>query len=519
MVLRDFLFRVKAFRFSVNHRIDALNKLFDRYETIQFEREMHQYVAANNSLWHNNADQLLFKYVNHCYQGGVILRENIIRMILRGSKLALFTYIILRCRFKVISSLSFRYFKSLNLDTGEILRYLVRTEVSIAQISEFIQSNNLSEYYRVFKLLMPDEVSLVAVDKYDSNNLGVIQLHTTEGKREVLPRIGSIKFREILVFKNANTYGQSSLIVRDEFATLPWFKFDLAAENVVRNDPYLLAISSRMILTRNLPNSDLKIPGSSISLSDADSHHFGHFVLEGLPRLNAFKFISASPLHSTIKIDAASRQFEPLIREIAPKHVIFDVTRGEGVNHEKLLVSTSSRFIASDLTYGSPFDFRDNAISHEDYRDWSLLNPGYQSRSINLSLLRKGTGELNYRKLINSEDLCTAMKQFNFQFVDSRNISYKNLKTMLSKSKIIVTEAGSSISLNLLFFDLNNVTLIFLQHPKLVNQESKLPGLFSSRGAKVHVIEGMGVGEERQSDYFIDAKIFENLLNETNNQG
>lgn len=473
---------------------------------------MRNFIKSQCSLREDKTDQLLFNYVNNCYQGGKVFKKYIFSLMLRGSKLALFSHVLLRFRFTIVERLAFRRLRSSFSNTDQLLRFLIRLGMNSFQINRLLRTNAMSNSYRVFKHLAPDKVYFLQPEKVTYPSETTILFYSPTERRQVAPKITLSKNQEVQTFKSATTYGRSSLIVRDEYATLPWLHFELAEENICRNDPLLIGLNSKCILTRSLPTPSSEILESSISMSSPDSHHFGHFVLEGLPRLMATKLKHLSKDEITIKLDRDSIDFLPLIKDVEPNCKSVEVERNEATQHNELLVSVPSRLIASDLTFGSPFDSQDNGISQSDYEGWDELNMRDTFGINNLSLLRKGTGEANYRHLTNHQELISTMERFNFKILERDSISYENLRKEITTSRIIVTEAGASISLNLLFFNLEGVTIIFFQHPKLLYQETRLPGLLSSRGAKVHVIEGTIMRNSRQADYCIENRIFESIL-------
>lgn len=437
--------------------------------------------------------------------------DNAFSLITRGSILTLYSYLFSKCWLISLNDFAFSRLRSSFPDNDSLLRFVIRTGANYEKVNRVILMHSLSHSYRVFKHLAPDIAHYLEPSDWDSLRKSTISFHTPIGTYEIAPSLATLETQQTLVFNNVNTYGKSSLIVREKSATLPWIHFPLAEENICRSDPFLVALNSNCILTRRLPSPNSTLSNSSISLSMPDSGHFGHFVLEGLPRLRA-KGLLTNPDKVSIKIDRDSKRFVSLVKEFLPDCNLIEVGPSESTQHGELLVSIPSRFIASDLTFGSPFDSQDNGMHLTDYEDWDLLNKNGGIQTNNLSLLRRGTGEANYRQLSNHEEISDIMRKNNFRFVDKDSIQYDSLKKEISNSRIIVTEAGASISFNLLFFDLRNTSVIFLQHPSLKHQETRLPGLLSSRGANVHIIEGVAEGEERQSNYSIDHKIIQYVL-------
>ena len=510
--MSGFFIKNKKSSFQAQLKVENLFNLYQSYETIRFEEEMRKFIKSRNFLLKGRTDRLLFNYVNSSYQGGKVFKENIYGLMLRGSKLALFSNIFLRYRFAALDRLIFRYLAHLSIDMDQILRFFIRLGMDNHDINRLLRNNTLSNSYRVFKHLAPDQVNFIQPEKLTFSGESKIFFYDLIGTRQVEHKIILSKSQEVQTFKSVITYGKSSLIIRGEYATLPWLHFELAEENICRNDPLLIALNSKCILTRALPSRLSEISESSISLSSPDSHHFGHFVLEGLSRLRATKLKPSSTNQVTIKLDGDSMRFLPLIKDIAPDCKVVEVEKNQGIHHKELFVSVPSRFLASDLTFGSPFDQQDYVISQSDYEGWDKLNSSNGPRVKNLSLLRKGTGEANYRHLTNHKELISTMNRYDFKFVDRESVSYENLRKEITTSRIIVTEASASISFNLLFFNLEGVWIIFFQHPSLMYQESRLPGLLSARGARVHVIKGTALGNERQSSYYIDNRIFQSVL-------
>lgn len=483
---------------------EDLLKLYEKYQTVEFEAGMSILLESQARLETPVSETLLFYYASDCFEGGPRLVRQLPNLILRGSRLAAVAHDLLSRATPLPNPESIRYLATLSGSHERTLRFLARIEAERTMVDGVIDLLGLTEDFRTYKELDLSPFSQAFPIPPTPKNDGRIHRKKFFGWSVDSPDLKPAPELSIAALPGAVSFGESSLIVHEGCATMPFSHFKLATENVVRHDSLFIALGPGYIVSRVPPSSSTHISGPSVSLASADSHHFGHFVVENTPRLRALQVRGDSRTGTTAVIDGAAERYAPIIRSWNNGIQLKRVSPLEATTHENLLMAQATSFVASDLTFGTPFTNLESRPTRFEL-PWELEEPARQgkrnSSSKRLALLRHGSGGASYRQLLNHGDVTEVLEQFEFRAVAKDDLGFDKLGPSLEHSRYFVTEAGASIAMNLFLIDLFGKSVLLLQHPQLKGQEQRMAGRLAARGAQVFIVQGKSTSAERQSDY------------------
>lgn len=453
------------------------------------------------------SESLLFYYASDCFEGGKRLVAKLPGLILRGSRLAAHTNEVLIGSAPSVLPESIEYLTALSGSSERTLRFLARIEAERTVVDGVIDSMGLQDVFRTYTTLDLSSVSKPFKVPPRSGGFGSIHRKTFFGWPVFQPDLKPAAEWSIATLPGAVSFGESSLIVYGDAAAMPFSHFKLAPENVVRNDSLFIALGPGYIVSRVPPARSSHIPGPSVSLASADSYHFGHFIIENIPRLRALQAQGDNLQATSAVIDVVAERYAPIIRSWNKDIDLKTVARSEATTHEELLIAAATSFAGSDLTFGAPFVSNESRPTIFEL-PWELEKPARQvsdsGSSGRLALLRQGSGSAPYRQLLNHGDVAPILAHFEFRTVERDELGFDKLGSLLNESKYVVTEAGASIAMNLFLINLVGKTVLLLQHPQLKRQEQRMAGRLAAHGAQVFIVRGQAVGPERQSDYAIE---------------
>lgn len=485
---------------------EDLLKLHKKYETVEFEAGMRALLEAQARFETPMSETLLFYYASDCFEGGPRLVRQLPNLILRGSHLAAVAHDLLSRAAPLPNPESIRYLATLSGSHERTLRFLARIEAERTVVDGVIDLLGLKEDFRTYKELDLSPFSeTFPIPPTFKNDRGI---HRKKffGWRVDYPDIKPAHELSVAALPDALSFGESSLIVQGISATMPFSHFRLATENVVRNDSLFIALGPGYIVSRVPPSGSTRISGPSVSLASADSYHFGHFIIENIPRLRALQVRAESPTGTTAVIDVVAERYAPIIRSWNNGIQLKKVSPSEATTHEKLLIAQATSFVGSDLTFGAPFVNLESRPTRFEL-PWELEEPARQGEgngsSKRLALLRHGSGGASYRQLLNHGDVDEVLEQFAFRTVAKDDLGFDKLRPLLESSAYFATEAGASIACNLFLVNLVGKSVLLLQHPQLKGQEQRMAGRLAARGAQVFIVQGKSTSAERQSDYTV----------------
>jgi len=456
------------------------------------------------------SDKLVFYYGADCFEGGRFIARSLTTLEARGSKFAFNLLGVFQQRNDVEFSSCLLDLRNTSDSLDNLVRLLARVGLAHPVMERALDALGVARDYCVVPRMTTASVAghSVKIDFEDPKQsfVEVFEEESWNTKKSMVKPIGEI---EIKLLRDAVTFGGSSLILADGRAFLPWQDFYLSSENVLRRDSQIVAISNEFVVIRGFSVRSYKSIGPSVSLTSDIANHFGHFVLDCLPRLNACKILpTAGPISATI--DSSATQFQSLVRRVIPEISFHVIDRGKAARHETLHIAMPCRFTPSDLTWGSPF-------LHDELDQTTTLSSMFNSTAkrarsnddgeINLSLLRSGTGEESYRKLQNAIQIRTYLEAAGFRPIDPSDINFSNLERLVASAHTIVAEAGSSLALNLMLIDIKDKSILLIQAPALGRQEARFAGALAARGARVALISGVSESPERQADFSIDVSL------------
>lgn len=487
--------------------IEKLHNLYAEYRTEDFDAGMRALLESPTLLETPLSDSLLFRFVSDCFEGGLQAASRVSNLVLRGSRLAAIIGDAVSHSEALFLPERMQYLVDLGRSYERVLRFLTRIGAQRATVDRAIEILGLGEFFRTFEALDLSPVSKpFGLPPSYSQGEGLILQKTLLGWRPSYPDLKAAAELTIASLPGAVSFGQSSLLVHGDRATTPFSHFKLANENVVRNDSMFISLGPGYIVSRVPPASCVHIPGPSISLTSADSYHFGHFVIENLPRLRAFGALGVRLKEASVVIDTVAERYSPIIRSWNKDIHLRAVVAAEATTHEKLLITRPTSFAASDLTFGSPF-VNDESRPTRFELPWELKKPSNPGKGEEpcgrVSLLRAGTGGAPRRRLINHNAVKENLVRLQFHTVGKFELGFDTLEPLLRNSKYVVTEAGASIAMNLFLVDLVGKNVVLLQHPQLNRQEQRMAGRLSARGARVWIVTGKAAGGNRQSDYVV----------------
>lgn len=486
---------------------ENLLRRYKKYQTLEFEAGMRA-LLESQARFETSAvsETLLFYYASDCFEGGSRFVRHLPNLMLRGSHLAAVANDLLNLVTPLPNSESIRYLSALSGSHERTLRFLARIEAERTVVDGVIGLLGLKGRFRTYKELDLSPFNETFPVPPPPKNVGRIHRKKFSGWRVDYPDLKHAFKLSIAALPDAVSFGESSMIVQGSSAAMPFSHFTLATENVVRNDSLFIALGPGYIVSRVPPPSSSHIPGASISLASADSYHFGHFIIENIPRLRALQVRAETMTGTNAVIDVVAERYAPIIRSWNNGIQLKKVSPSEATTHEKLLVAQATSFVGSDLTFGAPFvHFESRPTNFE--LPWELVEPARQGNgngsSERLALMRHGSGA-SYRQLRNHGGVVGVLERFGFRTVGEDELSFDNLKPLLERSKYIVTEASASIALNLLLINLAGKSVLLLQHPQLRNQNQRSAGRLAARGAQVFIVQGKSTIAERQSDYTVE---------------
>lgn len=482
----------------------------ERWETTDFVSGMKLLLESDVSLDDPLSDKLVFHYGADCFEGGRFLARSLTTLEAKGSKFAFNLLGILQQRNDVEFSSCLLDLRNTSDSLDNLVQLLARVGLARPVMERALDALGVARDYRIVPRMSTASVAghSVKIDFEDPKQsfVEVFEEGSWNTKKSMVKPIGEI---EIKLLRDAVTFGGSSLILADGRAFLPWQDFHLSSENVLRGDSQIVAIGNEFVVVRGSPVRSYEILGPSISLTSDIANHFGHFVLDCLPRLNACKIpIENRPISATI--DASATQFESLVRRVVPEITFHVIDRGKAARHETLRVAIPCRFTPSDLTWGSPF-------LHDECDQTTTLPSMFNSTAkralsnddggIKLSLLRSGTGEESYRRLQNVVQICVYLETAGFRLISLSDIDFSNLERLVASAHTVVAEAGSSLALNLMMMDIKGKSILLVQAPALGRQEARFAGALAVRGARVALISGVSESPERQADFSVDLSL------------
>jgi hypothetical protein len=497
---------------------ENLAYLHRNYQTHEFNAGMLRLLDSSVELGQRSYDTLLLRYANDCFEGGLRLALKAKCLAARGSRLGVIIRNALSSSKPVVLAEELGYLTSLSNSSEDAVRFLAKIGVERSLLDRSIDLLGLSAELLTYRILDLSPMSqLFGLAPTNMRAAGQIHFKTGSHWRQASPDLKDVSELSVASISGATSFGESSLIVRGDSATLPFLHFKNAPENVIRRDSLFIAVGQEYILSRVPPASSSLVPKASVSLTSADSGHFGHFVIENLPRLRAIEARRDDHSGTTAVIDAASERYASIIRSWSTEINLKTVVSCEATTHENLLIARATCFAASDLTFGSDFSMDESKPTRFEL-PWELQTSGRQPKkskvSGRLALLRADSGEAPYRKLLNHRELKETLAKFMFESVEKGDLAYEKLEERLQNSRFIVTEATASIAANLFLTDLVGKSVLLLLHPSHKDQEQRMAGRFAALGARVFIVTGKSVGLQRQSDYMVGVRSFRTGLDQ-----
>jgi capsular polysaccharide biosynthesis protein len=211
----------------------------------------------------------------------------------------------------------------------------------------------------------------------------------------------------------------------------------------------------------------IKTLPAGIMMSGAASNAFGHWVPEFLPKL---EFLEKSPDFKDMPFIVDSGMPEShheLLSAIAPNPII-EIKDGEAYKCEKLLYAPPYTFFPIQLLSEPPSCFDVGPVSPRSYRYLKRKIEKYfgvqQPKGRKIYLTRR---KMNWRKIINDEEICESLSQRDFEIVEIENLSFGEQVKLFQESSVIVADGGSA--LQSVIFCNPNVKVIILCQENLHN--------------------------------------------------
>ena len=355
-----------------------------------------------------------------------------------------------------------------------------------------------SVFYRHdYATLSPQQGSLTGVD--------------ASGRASIPPESSRSGSDRTFLLRNATVYGGSGLIRLRERAAWPDYRWEQSGHGIYAWDSVLVEHANQKAVVREAyhapPTLRLR---EALSLLDSSEVHFGHFAWGIVPRLRLI-------MRSTHELG----NFPILVGSQAPKSIfemltgwglgnrIVSIPFGESVNVGKLWVPEPLKYFPDALPTDFPHDHRARALALPEFDFLFSAETGTRPTGRAVSLLRHGTGEANWRKCLNPEEIKETLAREKVEDLSPHIHSPKLLFDLLRGASTIVVDDGS-ISANVLLAGVRKARIIFLTHPG-VSDGGHLPwwtqGYLASQGNEVISIHlDTGGSLSRTSDWSLNCE-------------
>lgn len=348
-----------------------------------------------------------------------------------------------------------------------------------------------------YAAFLPSQGSLTGVD--------------ASGRTLIPPEIGRSGSNRTFLLRNATVYGGSGVIRLRDRAAWPNYRWEQSGHGIYTWESVLVEHANQKAVVREAyhapPTFRLR---EALSLLDSSEVHFGHFAWGIVPRLRLI-------VRSTHELG----DFPILVGSQAPKSIfemltgwglgnrIVSIPFGESVTVGKLWVPEPLKYFPDALPTGFPHDHKARALALPEFDFLFSAETGRRPTGRAVSLLRHGTGESNWRKCLNPEEINEALVREKVEDLSAHIRSPKVLFDLLRGASTIVVDDGS-ISANLLLAGVRNARIIFLTHPG-VSDGGHLPwwtqGYLASQGNEVISIHLDTSGSlSRTSDWFLNCE-------------
>lgn len=331
------------------------------------------------------------------------------------------------------------------------------------------------------------------------------------GRTSIPSEISRPGSNRTFLLRNTTVYGGSGLIRLRERAVWPNYRWEQSGHGIYSWDSVLVEHAYQKAVVRDAyhapPTLRLR---EALSLLDSAEFHFGHFAWGIVPRLRLI-------IRSTHELG----DFPILVGSQAPKSIfemltgwglgnrIVSIPFGESVTVGKLWVPEPLKYFPDRLPTGFPEDHKARALALPEFDFLFSAETSRRPSRRAVSLLRHGTGESNWRRCLNPEEINEVLAREKVEDCSAHIRSPTVLFDMLRGASTIVVDDGS-ISANLLLAGVRNARIIFLTHPGVSNG-GHLPwwtqGYLASQGNEVISIHlDTGGSLSRTSDWYMNCE-------------
>jgi len=364
---------------------------------------------------------------------------------------------------------------------------------------------------------LPESAVVIHLDyAATSPELALLTVVDASGRGSIRSEITQSGSDRTFLLQNATVYGGSGIIRVQESAVWPNYKWEQSGHGVYAWDSVLVEHANQKAAVRGAFHASptLRLP-AALSLLDSAEFHFGHFAWGLVPRLR----VVMGRAHDL-------GDFPILVGSQVPKSVFEILTRwglgdrilsipfGESVNVENLWVPEPLKYFPDIPATGLPHDHKARALALPEFDFLFSAEPGARVDGRAVSLLRHGTGEANWRKCLNPEEISETLAAEGVEDLSGQIHSPNQLFDSLRGASTIVVDDGS-ISANVLLAGVREARIIFLTHPG-VSDGGHLPWwtqgyLASQKNEVISLHLDTGGNRSRTSDWYLNC---ENLRRE-----
>lgn len=361
-----------------------------------------------------------------------------------------------------------------------------------------------------------DVVSRMTYDRPEES-WGKLRGTGSEGPVELVPAIPRSGEDRLFLVNDVTVVGGSGIMFRNGTAIWQQALFPSNQIATYQNDSILSEFTGGTVTIRKFEKfSRGRRIGFALSLLDSLSDHFGHFVFGAVPKLRALaREIPTTGIKVLVDKDLP-QHFIDLIKIYFPQVLIVRVSRGEPLKVDSLLIPETLKWFPDGLPGESQIAGNERAlrIPEFDFIDSRLSNFPQSQEIGDVRILRAGTGESNWRKLLNHDELSGLLDRQGFTPLEPLLRRPEELIRQLRKASHIVTDDGS-VGANLLLAGVTGKRITVLVHPGMGDfQQWWLPGYLTILGNDVEVIKGFSQrSDSKFSDWSIPTDVVQHSLN------